>query len=100
MKKAPSILKEVFVTYGEITSVLTQLGYRNESNEERYHFVNDKYKSMVDLPPYSLEDVVKHQFLAIYSYQLFMQGVIKDEESLVKKVLQNRVKVRLVANAA
>ena len=84
MKEAPSIIKEVIVTYGEITDVLMQLGYRNESNEERYHFVNDTYKSVVDLPPYPLGDVVKHQFLAIYSYQLYMQGIIKNEENLAK----------------
>ena len=100
MKEAPSIIKEVIVTYGEIAKVLTQLGYRNESNEERYHFVNDKYKSMIDLPPYPLEDVVRHQFLAIYSYQLYMQGIIKDEENLVKKILQNRAKRKMIAKVA
>ena len=30
--------------------------------------------------------------LASYSYQLNLQVVIKDEENLVKKVLQNRAK--------
>ena len=99
MKFAPSIIKEVTVTNAELIKVLTQLGYRNESNEERYHFVNDKYKSAVDLPLNPLDAVVRHQFLAIYSYQLYMQGVIKDEENLVKKVLQNREKKKKAISA-
>lgn len=92
MKRAPEIVRDAIVTNNELIKVLTQMGFRNESTEERYRFVNDKYNSIVHLPPRPLDEVVKNQFLAIYSYQLYMQGVIRDEENLVKKVLQNREK--------
>ena len=92
MKTAPSIIKEVVVTNNEIIKVLTQLGYRNESSDERYHFVNDRYKSVVDLPLRPLDEPVQKEYLAIYSYQLYMQEVIKSEDNLIKKVQQNRLK--------
>jgi hypothetical protein len=92
MKVAPSIINEVVVTNDALISVLTQLGYRNETNEERYHFINDKHKSIVDFPLRPLEDVVQKEYLAIYSYQLYMQGVIKEEESLLRKIQQNLMK--------
>ncbi len=92
MKAAPNIIKEVSVTNKEFIKVMTQLGYRNESDGERYHFVNDKHHSIVDLPPLPLDDLVQKEYLAIYSYQLYMQGVIKSEENLVRKVQLNRVK--------
>jgi hypothetical protein len=92
MKTAPDIIKEVTVTNKEFIKVMTQLGYRNESNSERYRFVNDKYNSIVHLPPLPLEDLVQKEYLAIYSYQLYMQGVIRQEENLVKKIQLNRVK--------
>lgn len=92
MKTTPNIIKEVSVTNKEFIKVMTQLGYRNESNEERYHFVNDKYNSIVDLPPLSLDEIVQKEYLAIYSYQLYMQGVIKEEENLVKKIQLNRIR--------
>lgn len=95
MKTAPSIIKEVVVTNNEIIKVLIQLGYRNESSDERYHFVNDRYKSVVDLPLRPLDEAVQKEYLAIYSYQLYMQEVIKAEENLIKKVLQNRLKKKI-----
>ena len=96
MKTAPNIIKEVVVTNNEIIKVLTQLGYRNESTDERYHFVNDRYKSIVDLPLRPLDEGVQKEYLAIYSYQLYMQEVIKQEDSLIKKVQQNRLKRKVL----
>ena len=94
MKTALSIIKKSSVTNKELIIVLTQLGFRNESTDDRYHFVNDKYNSIVDLPPLALDDLVRKEYLAIYSYQLYMQGVIRYEENLIKKVQQNRLKRR------
>jgi hypothetical protein len=92
MSTPSKIFVEVSVTNSEFIKVLTQLGYRSEFTEERYRFVNDKYDSVVVIPANPLDEPVQRIYVANYSYQLYMQGVIKDEESLVKKVQQNRLK--------
>ena len=80
--------------------VLTQIGFRNESNKEEYRFVNDKYDSIIVLPLRPLDEAVQRIYMAGYSYQLYLQGVIRDEENLVKKVLQNRAKRKTVSQTA
>ncbi len=97
MKVAPALVKETKVSYKEIVDALTDLGYRNETNEERYRFVNDRYQSVVQLPPYPLNEIVRKEFVAMYSSQFFMQGVIKQEENLVKKILKMRLKKPVMA---
>ena len=92
MSTPPSIINEVVVTYNEFIKVLTQLGYRNESDETKYRFVNDKHNSIVDLPLMPFEATVRKVDLAVYSYRLYMQGIIKQEENLIKKIQQNRAK--------
>ncbi len=92
MRTAPNIIKEVSITYKEFIKVLIQLRYRDETNDERYRFVNDKHKSIVELRLRSLDENVMKVDVARYSYLLYMQGVIQKEENLVNKVLQNRLK--------
>jgi hypothetical protein len=92
MTSPSKIFVEISVTNKEFMKVLTQIGFRNESNTECYRFVNDKYNSIVRLPVRPLDEAVQRIDVAGYSYQLYMQGVIRDEENLVKKVLQNRAK--------
>ena len=92
MTSPSKIFVEVSVTNQELMKVLMQIGFRNESSEEDYRFVNDKYNSIVVLPVRPLDEAVQRMYLASYSYQLYLQGVIGDEENLVKKVLQNRTK--------
>ena len=92
MTSPSKIFVEVSVTNQELMKVLMQIGFRNESSEEDYRFVNDKYNSIVVLPVRPLDEAVQRMYLASYSYQLYLQGVIRDEENLVKKVLQNRTK--------
>ena len=96
---SPIFVKES-VTNSEFITVLTQIGFRNESNDERFRLVNDKYDSIVVLPVRPLDEAVQRMYLASYSYQLYLQGVIKNEENLVKKVLQNRAKRKVVSEAA
>lgn len=45
MTSPSKIFVEVSVTNKELIKVLTQIGYRDESDDESYRFVNDKYKS-------------------------------------------------------
>lgn len=100
MTSPSRIFVEVAVSNREFIKVLTQIGFRDESNEESYRFVNDKYDSIIVLPVSSLDDAVRRIDIAGYSYQLYMQGVIKDEENLVKKVLKNRQKKENLAKMA
>lgn len=92
MRTAPNIIKEVNITFRELIKVLTQLGFRDESDDEKYRFVNDKHSSIVHLPLRSLDENVMKIDVAANSYRLYMQGVIQKEENLVNKVLQNRLK--------
>ena len=87
------------VTNNELLTVLAQIGFRDESSEDRFRFVNDTYNSVIILPIRPLDEAVQRIYLADYSYQLYMQGVINDEENLVKRVLQNRAKSKRVAKA-
>jgi hypothetical protein len=92
MRTPLNIINEVRINNNELMNVLIQLGYQDKSTEKKYRFVNDKYNSIVDLPLLPLDEAVRKVDLAIYSYQLYMQGVIREEENLIKKVLQNRSK--------
>ncbi len=100
MTSPSKIFVEESVTNRELMKVLSQIGFRDESNEEDFRFVNDKYNSIIVLPVRPLDEAVQRMYLASYSYQLYLQGVIRDEENLVKKVLQNRAKRKNVAKAS
>ena len=92
MTSPSKIFIEESITNKELIKGLTQIGFRDESNENSYRFVNDKYNSIVELPVRPLDEAVQRMYLASYSYQLYLQGVIKDEENLVEKALKNRKK--------
>jgi hypothetical protein len=98
MTTPSKIFVEVSVTNNEFIKVLTQLGFRSELTEERYRFVNDKHDSIVVIPANPLDEPVQRIYVANYSYQLYMQGIIKDEESLVKMVQKNRLKSKSMAS--
>jgi hypothetical protein len=90
MRTPLSLIDEVTVTNSELIKVLIQLGYRDESTDTKYRFVNDTHNSIVELPSHPLEEAVRKVDLDIYSYRLYMQGVTKQEENLIKKVQKNR----------
>lgn len=100
MTSPSKIFVEVSVTNSEFMKVLTQIGFRDESTTERFRFVNDKYNSTVVLPVRPLDEAVQRIYVADYSFQLYMQGIIKDEENLVKKVLKNRIKSNVTTKSA
>ena len=100
MTSPSQIFVKESVTNGELIKVLTQIGFRDESTKERFRFVNDKYNSVIVLAVRPLDEAVQRIDIAGYSYQLYLQGVIRDEENLVKKVLQNRAKRKALSNAA
>ena len=100
MTSPSKIFIEESITNKELIKGLTQIGFRDESNENSYRFVNDKYNSIVELPVRPLDEAVQRMYLASYSYQLYLQGVIKDEENLVEKALKNRKKENKALNVA
>ena len=92
MSTTPKIIAEVPVTYGEMIEVLTKLGYSQEFDGKNNRYVNIKYQSILLLPVRPLEEILEKIYVAIASNHLYMQGVIKEEESLIQMIQKNRVK--------
>ena len=92
MTTPPRIYIEVPVTYGELTQVLTKLGYHQEFDGKHNRFINEKYKSMVVLPARSLDETVERIDIAGASYRLYLQGVIREEENLIRMIQKNRLR--------
>jgi hypothetical protein len=92
MTTPPSIYKEIPITYGEMIEVLTKLGYRKEFDGKNNRFVNDGFKSMVILPVREDNSTVEIIHVESYSYRLFLQGILKAEEDLIRMVEKNRLK--------
>jgi hypothetical protein len=95
MRTPLSLVDEVTITNSELIKTLIQLNYRDESTDKKYRFVNDKYNSIVELPLQPLDEAVRKVDLDIYSYRLYMQGVIKQEENLIKKAQKNRSRKKI-----
>jgi hypothetical protein len=91
MRTPLNLIDEVTVTNSELIKVLIQLGYRDESSDRKYRFVNDSHNSIVELPLRTPEEAVRKVDLDIYSYRLYMQGVTQQEENLIRKIQKNRV---------
>lgn len=98
MTTPPSIYKEVRINYGELIKVLIKLGYRKEPDGKNNRFVNDDFKSMVILPNKDDNSIVELLHVESSSYRLFLQGVLKAEEDLIKMVEKNRLKKNKLAN--
>jgi hypothetical protein len=95
MRTPLSLVDEVTITNSELIKTLIQLNYHDESTDKKYRFVNDKYNSIVELPLQPLDEAVRKVDLDIYSYRLYMQGVIKQEENLIKKAQKNRSRKKI-----
>jgi hypothetical protein len=92
MKPVPNIFVEVPITYGEMIEVLIKLGYHQEFDGKNNRYVNDKHNSFVLLSVRPSNDILEKAYVAAYSSRLYLQGVIKAEESLVHMVQKNRLK--------
>ncbi len=92
MSTIQRIIAEVPVTYGEMIEVLTKLGYSQEFDGKNHRFVNVKYKSILLLPARPLDEILEKIYVAIASNHLYMQGVIKEEETLIHMIQKNRLK--------
>ena len=92
MSTTPRIISEVPVTYGEMIEVLTKLGYHQEFDGKNNRWVNEKYDSFVLLSVVSPDKILEKAYVAVYSSHLYLQGVIKKEESLIHMIQKNRLK--------
>ena len=92
MTLPPNLFVEVSVTYGEMIEVLTKLGYHQEFDGKNNRFINETHKSFVVLPVRPLDETLERMYVAAYSSRLYLQGIIKNEESLVRAIMKNRSK--------
>ena len=82
------------VKYGEIGQALTQLGFKDEPTPELFLSVRETRKVEVRLP-YRPDETrfAKINTLGI-SNILFMQGIIKHPDNLVKMIVKNRLPMK------
>ena len=92
MATASSNTAKVSVTYGEMIEVLEKLGYHPEFDGKHNRYINEKYNSWVTLAIRPNDDVFDRMIFDTYSYQLYMQDVIKEENSLLLMIEKNRLK--------
>jgi hypothetical protein len=92
MSSPPRIIAEVPVTYSEMIEVLTKLGYHQEFDGKVNRYVNEKHDSMVLLPVGAPNETLDKLHVAVASFRLYLQGIIKEEESLIYMIQKNRLK--------
>ena len=85
------VYKEMTITYGELAQALTQLGFKNESNNEHFRYVNEAYDAVILLRANPPNRTLFKAIISGFSYQLYMQGVIEDCDDLAKLVEKNRL---------
>lgn len=85
------VYKEIMPTYQEVAQALMQLGYKEQTNTAFFLFVNEEHQSEVKLPYQPYETPFMKANLAGFSYLLYMQGVIKDQNKLAKMIEKNRL---------
>ena len=88
---ATHVYKEMDVTYGEVATALIQLGFKDKSTQESFLLVNETTKSEVRLPYRSMDALFPKINTLGFSNILFMQGIIKHPDNLVKMIEKNRL---------
>lgn len=84
------IYKDIEVTYREVEKALLALGFKNESDAERFYFVQKKHNAVFIMPQKSpTEKVLKAHFSA-NSYGLWASGVTADIHDFAKIIEANR----------
>ena len=91
MTTPSKIFLEVPVTYGAMIEVLTKLGYHSEFDGKHNRYINEKHNSFVVLAIRPPDETLEKVYAAAYSHLLYLQGVIKEEESLVYMIQKNRI---------
>ena len=92
MAKISSNAAKVCVTYGEMIEVLEKLDYHPEFDGKHNRYINEKYDSWVTLAIRPNDDALDRMLFDTYSRRLYMQGVIKEENTLMLMIEKNRLK--------
>ena len=90
---ATNVYKEMDITYGEMAEALTQLGFKDESTSELFLFVREARKVEVRLPFRPQETVFAKINTLGFSNILFMQGILKHPDNVVKMIEKNRLPI-------
>jgi len=90
--KTLSVYKEMEVSYRELASALSYLGYRNATNEKHFRFINDEFNSdiLLPLPHKSEEEKVNKAYFVALSINMEWKGVLDDMDDLAKMIERNR----------
>ena len=92
MSTSPRTFPKSSVTYGEMIEVLEKLGYHQEFDGKHNRYINEKYNSILILSVMPSNEMLEKVYFDNYSYRLYMQGVIKEENSLLLMIEKNRLK--------
>jgi hypothetical protein len=86
------IYKDMDITFGELAQALRQLGFKDKSDSEIFHFESPKAKLWVRLRQNQPTAFVPKIHIAANSTSLWYAGIIEEWEDLAKLVEQNRLK--------
>jgi hypothetical protein len=88
---ATSVYNDLSATYGEVAAALLQMHYKNESDDQYFLFVNEKYDMEIRLPARPLDTPFFKANLMAFSNIMFMKGAIKHPDNFAKRIEKNRV---------
>lgn len=92
------IYKEMDITYGELAQALRQLGFKDKSDAEIFHF--EKAKFWIRLRQNHPTAFVPKAHIAANSTSLWYAGIIEEWEDLAKLVEKNRQQEQQLQKAA
>jgi hypothetical protein len=84
------IYKDIEVNYREVEKALLALGFKNESDAERFYFVQKKHKAVFIMPQKSPTDKVLKAHFSANSYGLWASGVTADIHDFAKMIEASR----------
>jgi hypothetical protein len=84
------IYKDIEVTYREVEKALLTLGFKNESDAERFYFMHKKHKAVYIMPQKAPSEKVLKAHFAANSYGLWASGVIADIHDFAKIIEASR----------
>ena len=96
-----NLYKEIQPTYGELLSLLDEMGYSKQIvdikrpiskiHTKQYRLENPEHKSFILLPLLSDDTPVLKGFFAGYCIQLYWEGVTDDEQYMPKMIDKRRM---------
>jgi hypothetical protein len=84
------IYKDIEVSYQEVEKTLLALGFKNESDAEKFYYVHKKHKAVFIMPQKKPTEKVLKAHFAANSYGLWASGVTNDIHDFAKMIEANR----------